>query len=181
MTDDLLLDATGAPCPACGDPLGPPRSETEAVHPCKKCHGAFVELSTLAELVAREDDHARKSPWAPGLPNKRPARSSREIRCPVCNDTMAVMNFGSGSGVIVDTCREHGTFFDKGELAGVLEFVRLGGFRAGPSADLAKNERLAPRGKEKIKEAMKVEDEDIDAIDTLFDVIANTSIPPKAG
>lgn len=36
-------------------------------------------------------------------------------------------NFARISGVIVDECRLHGTFFDLGELAAVLEFVRSGG------------------------------------------------------
>ncbi len=40
-------------------------------------------------------------------------------------------NFGRVSGVIVDTCGMHGTFFDAGELQDVLAFVRSGGLQAG--------------------------------------------------
>jgi hypothetical protein len=36
-------------------------------------------------------------------------------------------NFGAHSGIIVDVCREHGTWFDGDELAAALEFVRAGG------------------------------------------------------
>jgi Zn-finger nucleic acid-binding protein len=43
---------------------------------------------------------------------------------------MARMNFGKRSGVIVDACRMHGTWFDAGELESVLEFVAAGGMPA---------------------------------------------------
>jgi Zn-finger nucleic acid-binding protein len=31
------------------------------------------------------------------------------------------------SGVIVDKCKDHGTFFDKGELEKAIEFIKKGG------------------------------------------------------
>jgi Zn-finger nucleic acid-binding protein len=40
---------------------------------------------------------------------------------------MTRANFGRRSGIVVDTCRDHGTWFDRGELDAVLEFVRAGG------------------------------------------------------
>jgi Zn-finger nucleic acid-binding protein len=36
-------------------------------------------------------------------------------------------NFGKTSGVIVDVCAQHGTWFDPGELSRVLAFVEAGG------------------------------------------------------
>lgn len=36
-------------------------------------------------------------------------------------------NFGATSGIIVDICSRHGSYFDAGELPRVLEFVRRGG------------------------------------------------------
>jgi Zn-finger nucleic acid-binding protein len=36
-------------------------------------------------------------------------------------------NFGGMSGVVVDVCKKHGTWFDEGELPRVLEFVASGG------------------------------------------------------
>jgi len=37
------------------------------------------------------------------------------------------MNFARCSGVIVDVCRGHGTWFDASELRGIVEFIRAGG------------------------------------------------------
>jgi Zn-finger nucleic acid-binding protein len=36
-------------------------------------------------------------------------------------------NFGRKSGIIVDTCRSHGIWFDAHELDGVIRWVRNGG------------------------------------------------------
>ena len=37
------------------------------------------------------------------------------------------MNFGRLSGTIVDVCRGHGTFLDRGELHQVVQFILEGG------------------------------------------------------
>jgi Zn-finger nucleic acid-binding protein len=37
------------------------------------------------------------------------------------------VNFGKRSGVIVDVCKEHGVWFDRGELTQAIEFVAKGG------------------------------------------------------
>jgi hypothetical protein len=38
------------------------------------------------------------------------------------------MNFGRLSGTVVDVCRGHGTFLDRGELHQVVRFILEGGF-----------------------------------------------------
>lgn len=48
-------------------------------------------------------------------------------KCPACNQSMTRRNFARVSGVVVDVCQMHGTFFDAGELEDVLAFVRSGG------------------------------------------------------
>jgi hypothetical protein len=47
-------------------------------------------------------------------------------------------NFGKRSGVIVDWCGAHGTWFDKDELAQIAAFIAAGGLReAGAGAGLS--------------------------------------------
>jgi len=38
------------------------------------------------------------------------------------------MNFARCSGVIVDACKGHGTWFDRDELSEIIQFIRSGGF-----------------------------------------------------
>ena len=37
------------------------------------------------------------------------------------------INFARCSGVIVDICKGHGTWFDRDELSGIVQFIRGGG------------------------------------------------------
>jgi Zn-finger nucleic acid-binding protein len=45
----------------------------------------------------------------------------------MCADLMNRVNFGKRSGVIVEVCKPHGVWFDKGELTRAIEFVAAGG------------------------------------------------------
>lgn len=47
--------------------------------------------------------------------------------CPDCNVAMVRFNFGRSSDVVLDMCREHGTWFDVGELQKTLIFINNGG------------------------------------------------------
>ncbi len=38
-------------------------------------------------------------------------------------------SFAKGSGVIIDWCKQHGTWFDRGELARIVSFIRSGGMK----------------------------------------------------
>ena len=54
------------------------------------------------------------------------------------------MNFGRLSGTIVDVCRGHGTFLDRGELHQVVDFILRGGLdraRQAEREDLAEERR----------------------------------------
>ena len=58
--------------------------------------------------------------------------------------------FGRRSGIVVDVCQEHGTWFDGGELDAILQFVRGGGLQvdpptaAPPAIDRARSTRRSP-------------------------------------
>jgi Zn-finger nucleic acid-binding protein len=52
----------------------------------------------------------------------------RYVPCPVCAQLMNRINFANCSNVVVDVCRDHGTWFDRDELRRIVEFIRGGGF-----------------------------------------------------
>jgi Zn-finger nucleic acid-binding protein len=79
--------------------------------------------------VARPHDHAMEHPRHAA---HAPAESGvHYARCPQCAETMARVNFGKHSGIVVDVCRWHGTWFDAGELDAAMEFVHAGGVPRG--------------------------------------------------
>jgi Zn-finger nucleic acid-binding protein len=90
----------------------------------------FLPHDALATLI----DTERPSGSSPERV-RHAARVPREpsvhyARCPECREPMARMNFGQRSGIVVDACRIHGTWFDGGELETALDFVRAGGIDA---------------------------------------------------
>ena len=95
---------------------------------CRKCGGQFVEHALLRRLLEAQEQHAEVFADAP---YQRPPRAVTErVRyrpCAVCEQRMNRKNFGGASGVIVDVCARHGTWFDRGELPQVLAFVKSGG------------------------------------------------------
>ncbi|WP_169796445.1 zf-TFIIB domain-containing protein [Chondromyces crocatus] len=113
------------PCPDCQQPLSVIEENVGTLHDCSLCGGQFVEHALLRELIQRRE----LSHVPGGTPSLR--RSSLEpVRyrpCPACAQLMNRKNFGESSGVIVDTCRTHGTWFDQGELPRVLGFIAAGG------------------------------------------------------
>src|SRR6185369_9559289 len=99
------------------------------------CGGQFVEHPLLREMLHRQEHAAL--PEGAGRMASRPDPRSSYIPCPVCANLMNRKNFGAISGVIVDVCKKHGTFFDLGELPRVLAFVAGGGLERSRARDAA--------------------------------------------
>lgn len=113
-------------CPDCKTPMTAFDCGPGALHDCAVCGGQFVEHAALRDLLERHDKLEGE------LSGRRAAGVLTEVRvryvaCPVCGAMMNRKNFGAGSGVIVDVCARHGTWFDAGELPRVLAFVESGG------------------------------------------------------
>jgi len=132
----MTLNAIGSEaCASCGEALGlePEPEPTQLLCPrgcgplaalgadeiaeCERCGGIFVENETLAKLVA-------PSIRRPELP---PETEVTYRPCPSCNVRMNRTIFGKSSGVVVDVCKLHGTWFDARELTASLAFVEMGG------------------------------------------------------
>ncbi len=124
----LLLDASDSPCPRCDKPL---RTTPEAgVFECTSCGGLFVDHTAFATLAAEKEHTALVFDGPPPPPSTRLSSTDAEVhyvKCPVCREVMNRINFGKRSGVIVDLCGLHGTWFDPGELTRVLEWIASGG------------------------------------------------------
>jgi Zn-finger nucleic acid-binding protein len=140
-----LLDATDAPCPRCSVAASVLSSDARAnhalevspgedkrVHECPRCGGMFVSKDALAEILCSAEIGGAVSSGGSSPPERHAARvaSLDEVRylpCPQCHASMNRVNFGKVSGVIVDVCKVHGTWFDAGELTRVIAFAGSGG------------------------------------------------------
>ncbi len=99
------------------------------IHECLKCEGLWVGVETFNEICADRDKQAvvlgGASPRP--VPLDPTVDEIRYLPCPECATLMNRVNFAGHSGVIIDVCRGHGTWFDRDELQHIVEFIRAGG------------------------------------------------------
>lgn len=133
------LAASDLACPACTEPLAAwsldssvtsegYRGSQPQIFGCQSCGGAWVDRSTLNGIIEEAQSQATNT-RDQAVPRQTVAMVDVVIYrpCPTCGVRMNRRNFGRYSGIVVDECHRCGTFFDAGELAGVLTFVRGGG------------------------------------------------------
>lgn len=119
------------------------------VRECPKCEGIWTDTETLRQICADREKQAAVLGMPTHLPSNEGVELEKQIRylpCPVCGDLMNRVNFANFSNVIVDVCREHGTWFDRDELRRIVEFIRAGGMdqaRAREIQNLEADRRLA--------------------------------------
>ena len=99
---------------------------------CEKCDGTWLEAAAFERLCADRENQTemlnRPEPPAGKTPAIKGSTETIHYRpCPRCGKLMNRMNFGHVSGTVVDVCRGHGTFLDRGELHQVVQFILDGG------------------------------------------------------
>lgn len=124
-------------CLICHQPMQHTVHEGVELDACSEGHGMWVDRRELAQMVFDDDasrpaheqlaelDHAR----AAGMGAVMDAVHAEGIRqCPVCSNRMSKQQWGHSSAVIVDSCAEHGTWLDGGELTRIEAYAE--GIRA---------------------------------------------------
>ena len=133
-TDDLQRQ-----CPSCHIDLQALALGASKVHECPQCSGLWVDVETFQQICADRDRQAAVLGGATPDPLAAPQLTLDEVRyrpCPVCHKLMNRLNFSERSGVIIDICRGHGSWFDRDELRRIVEFIRAGGLEAARARDL---------------------------------------------
>jgi Zn-finger nucleic acid-binding protein len=124
-------------CPRCKTkPLDAFSNDGETFYDCGHCGGQFVSNDVLAVLISRHQSNLVDLPKRL-QPNNPLLDQVTYLPCPFCKDLMIRRNFGRLSGIIVDVCNHHGTWFDVGELPRILAFVGKGGLQRTQAAETA--------------------------------------------
>jgi len=84
----------------------------------------FVRREVLAEMLCNAE---LGGGLREGGERPRALEEVRYLPCPLCHASMNRVNFGRVSGVVIDVCKLHGTWFDAGELTRVIAFAAAGG------------------------------------------------------
>lgn len=117
-------------CPGCGGVLGSVRVGQALLRPCLACGGIWMgrtEFEAMAR-VREARDLFLGSPEGAERTGQPPV--SMEVhyrRCPACGKFMNRSNYARISGVILDSCRDDGIWFDPDELRRVVLFIETGG------------------------------------------------------
>src|SRR6267142_2963021 len=129
-------------CPRCRVDMKSIMLGSIAMRECEQCLGLWVEVAAFEKICAdREEQSAvlgTASP-SPSPSHQAPSADMEKIRyvpCPQCSQLMNRINFARCSGVIVDICKGHGTWFDRDELSRIVEFIRGGGLEASRTREM---------------------------------------------
>jgi Zn-finger nucleic acid-binding protein len=122
-------EETVFPCPRCdGHPALTRITIGKAMlNECGKCHGLWVDKFSFEQICTDREQQAAILGPAIKVPPPVGREKVRYIRCPECDELMQRMNFAGASGVVIDLCRQHGSWFDDKELQRIIEFIRSGG------------------------------------------------------
>ena len=132
-------DAAPLSCPRCAETMTALTLGEASVRECGACGGLWLDASTLQRLCDAREQHASITGMlASRVPTAGiPADTVRYVPCPACHKLMNRINFARSSGVIMDVCKPHGVWLDRGELERVVGFVDGGGLTAAREHDRA--------------------------------------------
>ncbi len=127
-------DGHELPCPSCSALMPPREIAGVAVNECLSCHGLWVAGSGFDTLVSRAIEARESATEAQRMANKPRVTGSnpavQQVRyrnCPECDGHMQRRNYRKRSGIIIDSCSQHGTWLDADELERIAGFILSGG------------------------------------------------------
>jgi Zn-finger nucleic acid-binding protein len=112
---------------------------TTPIRECERCAGLWVDVTSFEKICADREQQAAVLGAASPAPTKPVGETDkvRYVPCPECKQLMNRINFARCSGVVVDICKGHGTWFDREELSRIVEFIRGGGLDAARAKEKA--------------------------------------------
>jgi Zn-finger nucleic acid-binding protein len=134
-------------CPRCAVRLQNLKIEDVSLYECTRCSGSWSDVATFERICL--DQEAQSAVLSYFVEKAQATQLPvRYVPCPQCKQLMNRSNFARSSGVIVDLCKEHGVWFDAGELPKIIHFINSGGLaRAREKEKIALEEE-----REKIRE-----------------------------
>ena len=106
-------------CVSCKEPLIVLELDQIEIDYCVECGGIWLDSGELEALL--EDPHEVLKVLEAVASGRTGQQSNR--RCPICDKRMIESGIGSEPEINIDFCpNNHGIWFDRGELEGVLKF-----------------------------------------------------------
>jgi Zn-finger nucleic acid-binding protein len=120
-------------CPRCNVNFLLLKAGPKDLNECPSCGGLWVDNHTLQEICTNQEQQQAIMGFNPetaaGISASAVPSGRMYIPCPVCNRLMNRRQFARCSGVVVDWCKAHGTWFDRNELRQIIQFIQAGGLQ----------------------------------------------------
>jgi len=131
--EQVKIDGHELPCPACSTLMPPRQIGGVGVNECLSCNGLWTPGEGFDILVSRaiasrqQASPAELHALKPRVTGSNPARQGVQYRnCPECDAHMARRNYRKKSGIIIDSCSQHGIWLDADELEQIAGFILSG-------------------------------------------------------
>ncbi|MBN1360642.1 MAG: zf-TFIIB domain-containing protein [Sedimentisphaerales bacterium] len=110
-------------CPACGEAMVTLELADVEIDHCVGCGGIWLDAGELELLM----DDRRKATDLLASFRDDPSSTEASRRCPICDKKMGKIVVGQATPALrIDKCRRnHGLWFDRGELADILDRAQL--------------------------------------------------------
>lgn len=126
-----VINTKGRKCPRCRSDMVLVTLGATTVLECEQCLGLWLDVLSFEKICAdREQQSAVLGIASHALGSAAETNKVNYVPCPECSQLMNRMNFARCSGVIVDVCKKHGTWFDRDELSRIVQFIHDGGLNA---------------------------------------------------
>jgi len=127
-----VAEAKDRKCPRCQTDMARVTIGSTGVNECERCFGLWLDVASFEKICADREQQSAVLGFAAHDPAHAASDTNKVkyVPCPVCSQLMNRMNFARCSGVIVDICKQHGTWFDRDELSRIVEFIHGGGLEA---------------------------------------------------
>ncbi len=153
---DPASQSSPSKCPRCAIPLLLVKVGETDLSECRRCGGLWVDKASFEKICEeREEQEAvlGQGTSAPAPANAAGVSNGRlYVPCPRCGNLMNRINFAGCSGVVIDWCKDHGSWFDHQELREIVLFIQAGGLKKSRERELQRIREETRRLKEQERE-----------------------------
>ena len=132
LKDSQIIEKeTSLQCPLCETELSQVRVGSHILHECLECGGIWIDKESFRNICREEEKQAAVLQFRfeenPGTARSPMKRKRAYIPCPECGELMNYKSFSCGTGIVLDWCRDHGSWLDRHELQQIITYIRNGG------------------------------------------------------
>ncbi len=124
IKSESVFDGT---CPRCKTELSVLQIAEVHLRECDRCSGIWSDIQTFEDLCSNKEQQAAVLGYHNASSSHKHPQKISYVPCPDCSHLMNRSNFARISGVIIDSCKSHGVWFDADELPKIVEFINAGG------------------------------------------------------